>query len=59
MNYLILIIVAIIGIEVGAYFARKRNDGLLAGQAKKKVENKQKILEFLQGKKKMGCIETF
>lgn len=48
MNYLILIIVAIVGIVFGAYFARKRDSGLLAGQAKKKAKNKARILEFLR-----------
>ena len=48
MNYLILIIVTIVGIALGAYFARKRDSGLLAKQAKKKMKNKKRILEFLQ-----------
>ena len=54
MNYLILIIVAIVGIGVGAYFARKRNGGLLVGQAKKKAENKARILEFLRENEKVA-----
>jgi Fic family protein len=48
MNYLVLIIVAIVGIALGAYFARQSGGGLLAEQAKKKLENKKKILEFLR-----------
>jgi Fic family protein len=50
MNYLTLIIVAIVGIALGAYFARRKNSGLIAEQRKKKAENKQKILDFLQEK---------
>ena len=54
MNYLILTIVAVIGIVLGAYFARRKNDGLLAGQTKKKAENKEKILEFMRENKKVA-----
>lgn len=46
MNYLILIIVAITGIAIGAYFARRRNGGLIAEQAEKKAENKKRVLDF-------------
>ncbi len=53
MNYLILIIVGVVGISLGAYFARGRNGGLLAGQAKKKAENKTRILEFMRENEKM------
>jgi Fic family protein len=48
MSYLILIIVAVAGIVLGAYFARRKNGGLIAEQGKKKTENKQKILDFLR-----------
>ncbi len=49
MNYLILIIIAIVvGIALGAYSARQGSGGLLAKQAKKKSENKKRILEFLR-----------
>lgn len=48
MSYITLIIVAIAGVALGAYFARRKNSGLIAGQAKRKQENKQKILDFLQ-----------
>lgn len=48
MNYLILIIVAIAGIVLGTYFARRKNDSLLTKQSKKKKGNKQKILDFLR-----------
>ncbi len=49
MNYLILLIVAVIGIALGMYIAcRGKSTGLIAEQSAKKAENKQKILEFLQ-----------
>jgi len=54
MNYLILIIVAVAGIALGAHFARQRGGGLLAGQAKKKAKNKEKILEFLRENEKVA-----
>jgi len=54
MNYLILIIVAVVGIALGAYFARQGSGGLLAGQAKEKAENKEKILEFLRENEKIA-----
>ena len=53
MNYLILIIVTVVGITLGAYFARRRNGGLIAGQVKKKAENKDRILEFLKEKERV------
>jgi len=56
MNYTILILGAIAGIIIGSYLgARKQDpklskiigrDGLIFGQAKKKKENKKKIMEF-------------
>jgi len=49
MNYLALIIVAIVGIVLGMYIARRSaNAGFIAEQTAKKTENKQKILEFIQ-----------
>jgi len=49
MNYFVLIIVAIIGIALGMFIARRKaNDGFIARQMEQKSENKQKILEFLQ-----------
>ncbi len=53
MNYLILIIVAIVGVVLGAYFAQQGGNGLLAKQAKKKAENKERILEFLRENEKV------
>ena len=48
MNYIILIIVAVVGIALGAYFtSRKSVGGLISEQAKRKEENKERILEFL------------
>ena len=49
MNYLILIIVAIAGIALGMYLARRKaNDGFISKQMEQKTENKQKILSFVQ-----------
>ena len=48
MNYVILIIVAIAGIALGMYFARRNKGDLISEQAKQKAENKKKILEFVQ-----------
>jgi len=57
MNYLVLIIVAIAGIALGMYLARRKaDDGFIAKpfdyaqgkQTEQKIENKQKILAFVQ-----------
>ena len=49
MNYTILIIVAIVGIALGMYIARRNTTaGFIAEQTAKKTENKQKILAFVQ-----------
>ena len=49
MNYLILIIVALAGIALGMYIARRNaNAGFIAKQVEQKTENKQKILAFVQ-----------
>lgn len=49
MDYVILIIVAVVGIALGMYIARRKaNDGFIAKQMKQKTENKQKILAFVQ-----------
>ena len=54
MNILILIIVAVVGVALGAYFtSRKSVDGLISEQSTKKAENKEGILEFLQNNKKV------
>jgi len=53
MNYLILIIVAVVGIMLGAYFAQQRGSNLISEQGKKKAENKEKILEFLHENEKV------
>jgi Fic family protein len=54
MSYLTLIIVAIAGIALGVYFARRKTGGgLIAEQGKKKKENKQKILDFLRENRKI------
>jgi predicted HTH transcriptional regulator len=49
MNYLILIIVALAGIALGMYIARRNaNAGFIAEQMEQKAENKQKIFAFVQ-----------
>jgi len=54
MNYLVLIIVAIAGIALGMYIARRKaNAGFIAKQMEQKAENKQKILAFVQERGKI------
>ena len=49
MSYLVLIIVAVIGIALGMYIARRKaNAGFIAKQVEQKAENKEKILSFVQ-----------
>jgi len=49
MNYLVLIIVALAGIALGMYIARRNaNAEFIAKQIEQKTENKQKILAFVQ-----------
>ncbi|MSR78935.1 MAG: DUF977 family protein [Candidatus Taylorbacteria bacterium] len=49
MNYFVLIIVAVVGIALGMYIARRNTStGFIAKQMEQKVENKQKILAFVQ-----------
>ena len=49
MDYVVLIIVAIAGVALGMYIARRNaNAGFIAEQTAKKTENKQKILTFVQ-----------
>lgn len=53
MNYAVLIIVAVVGIAIGMYLARRNGNGLIAEQTAKKTENKKKILEFTQANGKI------
>jgi predicted HTH transcriptional regulator len=49
MYYFILIVVAIAGIALGMYIARRNaTTGFIAKQVEQKTENKQKILVFVQ-----------
>ena len=49
MNYFILIIVALVGVALGMYIARRNaNAGFIDKQMEQKAENKQKILAFVQ-----------
>ena len=47
MDYLIIIIAIIFGITIGWFLFARRND-LISKQGKRKAENKEKILEFMQ-----------
>ena len=54
MNYFVLIVVAIVGIALGMYIARRKaNAGFIAKQMEQKAENKQKILAFVQANGKI------
>lgn len=54
MNYFILFVVALAGIALGMYLARRKtDDGFIAKQMKTKTENKQKILAFVQEHEKI------
>lgn len=48
MNYFVLILVALAGIALGMYIARRSKGGLISEQMETKAENKQKILAFVQ-----------
>ena len=49
MNYFVLIVVALIGIALGMYIARRKADaGFIVKQMEQKTENKQKIFAFVQ-----------
>jgi len=49
MNYSLLVIVAVVGIALGMYIARRNaNAVFIAKQMEQKAANKQKILTFLQ-----------
>ena len=52
MNYLILIIV--VAIVVYAIFAVRKKENIIFGQMKRKRENKEKILEFLESNEKIA-----
>lgn len=54
MFTIILIVVLVVGIGIGVYFAsRKSIGGLIAKQSKEKAKNKKKILEFLRESEKV------
>ncbi len=53
MIYLYLIITLIIGITIGGYFTKRNIVSPVSEQSKKKVENKEKILEFLRENEKV------
>ncbi|MDP2665332.1 MAG: DUF977 family protein [bacterium] len=54
MNYLLLAVVALAGIALGMYLARRKTDaGFIAKQMEQKTGNKQKILEFVQANEKI------
>jgi len=53
VNFFILAIVALAGIALGMYLARRGKGDLISEQSEKKAENKQKILEFVQANEKI------
>lgn len=53
MNYFILLLVAIAGIALGMYLARRSKSGLISEQEVRKTENKQKIIAFVQEHKQI------
>lgn len=54
MTYLLLILVALAGIALGMYIARRKTTvGFIAKQMETKAGNKQKILEFLNTNNKI------
>ena len=54
MNYFLLAIVALAGVSLGMYIARRKaNIGFIAKQMEQKAENKQKILAFVQEHEKI------
>ncbi len=57
MNYTILIIIGIAGIIIGSYFSMQKGGrgkkNILSKQAEAKIENKSKILEFLNDNEKI------
>ena len=49
MSYFALIVVAVVGIALGIFIARRNaNAGFIAKQVEQKTKNKKKILEFVQ-----------
>jgi len=53
MNYLTLAVIAIAGVALGMFLARRNQSGLISEQSAKKEENKQKILDFTQANGKI------
>ena len=53
MNYLILVIVGIVGVVIGSYFGVRKKENLISKQSKQKQHNKDKILEFLENSEKI------
>lgn len=53
MNYVVLILVALTGIALGMYIARRNGNGFIAEQSARKAENKQKIIAFVQEHEKI------
>ena len=54
MNIIIFIVVAVLGIAIGAYFGSRKNvNSLIALQAKEKAKNKEKVLKFFRKNEKV------
>ena len=53
MNIVFLILIGVVGIVLGMYFASRRSvGGLLSKQSQKKAENKERVLELVRANKK-------
>lgn len=53
MNYLILISVAVAGIALGMFLARRRKGSLISEQGERKAKNKELILKYIQANGKI------
>jgi len=53
MNYLVLIIIGVLGVWLGYYFARQKCGSVTPEQSKKKAENKKRVLDFLHENEKV------
>ena len=53
MNYFAFVVIALAGVTLGMYLARRSKNGLIDAQAEKKAENIGKILEYLRGHEKI------
>lgn len=48
MTYLLLILVALLGIALGMFLAHRRKSGLISEQGERKANNKELILKYIK-----------